>query len=326
MRRLAFLILRWTGVPFLLREFVQRNRVTILCYHDPEPKIADLHIRKLQHLYNIIPLSAYVNARRSRTVAALPKKALVITFDDGHKGNYGLLPVLKKHQVPVTIFLCSGIIGTQRHYWWKACVDHNMVHSLKLVPDEARLAQLADCGFNEVNEYPERQSLSRAEINDLRAAVDFQAHSRLHPILPQCTDKRAWDEIAGCKLDLERDYGLRVFALAYPNGDYSERELEFAKRAGYACALTIDGGYNTSQTDLFRLKRVRLNDKADVNELIVKASGLWGIVESIRARSAYGYAHMRRVILVRRRISRTNAPKMQHRITLAQKGRDNDGG
>lgn len=286
MRRLAFLILRWTGVPFLLRELVQRNRVTILCYHDPDPKIADLHIRILKRHYNIIPLSAYIHARRSHAAAVLPKKALVITFDDGHKGNHRLLPMLRQYKVPVTIFLCSGIVGTRRHFWWKANLGQDMVRTLKRMPDYERLAKLADAGFNERNEYHERQSLSRAEIENLRTSVDLQSHSRFHPILPLCNDERAWDEIAGSKTELERDNGLNVNAIAYPNGDYSEREIEYAKRAGYSCALTIDGGYNTFKTDIYRLRRMRLHDKADINELIVKTSGLWGIIEWIQGRSA----------------------------------------
>jgi poly-beta-1,6-N-acetyl-D-glucosamine N-deacetylase len=289
MRRIVFLLIRLTGIPFFLREFVQRRRVTILCYHDPDPEIADLHIRVLKRLYNIIPLSAYINARSNPEAEALPIKPLVITFDDGHMRNHKLLPVFKQHQVPFTIFLCSGIVGTHRHYWWNACVDHKMTRFLKQTTNQDRLARLAEIGYHERSEFSDRQSLSHSEIEELRIVADLQAHTRFHPILPQCTNERAWDEIAGSKADLERDYGLNIYAFAYPNGDYSDRDAEFAQRAGYACALTIDGGYNTTRTDMFRLKRVRMYDLADVDELIVKASGLWGFWERIQNRGTYGY-------------------------------------
>ncbi len=217
----------------------------------------------------------------------MPRKALVVTFDDGHKGNYNLLPVFRQYQVQSTIFLCSSIVGTHRHYWWKACPNITIVYALKPLDNDERLRHLAEFGFQENREYVERQSLSREEIEELRATVDLQAHSRYHPILPQCTDDQSWEEIAGSKTELENTYGLSIYAFAYPNGDYSPRDTVLARKAGYACALTIDGGYNTPKTDMFRLRRLRVDDKADMNELIVKASGLWSFFERILKRGRY---------------------------------------
>ncbi|MDH3380841.1 MAG: polysaccharide deacetylase family protein, partial [Gammaproteobacteria bacterium] len=246
-----------------------------------------MHIRVLKRLYNIIPLNAYIDARRSHAPIAIPKKALVITFDDGHKGNYRLLPLFRQYQVPATIFLCSSIVGTHRHYWWKACPNTRTVYALKPLDNDERLRRLAEFGFQENRKYVDRQSLSREEIKRLKSAVDLQAHSRYHPILPRCTDDQSWEEIAGSKTELEKIFGLRIYAFAYPNGDYSPREPILAKKAGYACALTIDGGYNTRDTDMFRLKRLRVDDGADFNELIVKASGLWNFFETIIAAGRY---------------------------------------
>jgi peptidoglycan/xylan/chitin deacetylase (PgdA/CDA1 family) len=246
-----------------------------------DPKLAEMHICALKRLYNIIPLSTYIDTRRSHAATAIPKKALVITFDDGHKGNYRLLPLFRQHQVPVTIFLCSSIVATHRHYWWKACPNISTVYALKPLDNDERLRRLAEFGFQENRKYVERQSLSRGEINELKASVDLQAHSRYHPILPRCTDDQSWEEISGSKTELEDIFGLNIYAFAYPNGDYSPREPILVKKAGYTCALTIDGGYNTQDTDIFRLKRLRVDDEADLNELIVKASGLWSIFERI---------------------------------------------
>lgn len=287
MRRLSFLILRWTGVPFLLREFVQQKKVTILCYHDPEPETVAAHFRFLAKYYKIIPLRHYVDWREGKSHEPIPRKALVVTFDDGHKGNYNLLPVFRQYQVPPTIFLCSSIVGTHRHYWWKACPNNTIVHALKPLDNNKRLQRLAEFGFQENKKYVERQSLSKEEIEELRAPVDLQAHSRYHPILPRCTDDQSWEEIEGSKTELEKIFGLSIYAFAYPNGDYSQRETVLAKKAGYTCALTIDGGYNTVNTDMFRLKRLRVDDKADINELIVKVSGLWSFFEKLLLRGRH---------------------------------------
>jgi len=92
-------------------------------------------------------------------------------------------------------------------------------------------------------------------------------------------------EIAQSKIDLEKTFGLAIWALAYPNGDYSERDIEIAKDAGYECALTMDFGYNDERTPLFQLKRIAVNDDAAPSELIVKVSGVWGFLrERVRSK------------------------------------------
>lgn len=280
MRRLAFRVLRWTGLPFLLRELVQYRRVSILCYHDPRPDDFARHLETLARHYSIISLRRFLDWRR-RSDITLPPKALVITFDDGHRNNFQLRDVLRRFDVSATIFLCSAIVGTKRHFWWTKAPS-SRIAGLKQLSDRERRAALRAGGFVETNEYGERQALSGEEIFRLRPFVDFQSHTRFHPILPQCDDVRAADEIRNSKRELESRFGLHVYALAYPNGDYSARDAELARHAGYECALTIDGGYNTRTTDAFRLRRIPMHDAASRDELIVKASGLWGLWERRR--------------------------------------------
>lgn len=284
MRAFLFLALRFTGLPFLLRELVQRRCVSILCYHDPDPEHFRAHLQILTRLYHVVSLRQYL-AWRADPKQRLPRKALVITFDDGHRNNYQLRDLLQQLSVPSTIFLCSQIVGTWRHYWWKAAPASER-EQLKDLSDADRRWQLANFGFAETREYAERQALSVREIEALRPFVDFQSHTRFHPILPRCTDAHAAEEIRQSKSELERRFGLSIYALAYPNGDYTVRDAKLARESGYECALTIDGGYNTRRTDRYRLRRIRLADDAGAHELIVKASGLWGIWEWLNERRA----------------------------------------
>src|SRR5260370_31388641 len=115
-RSVVFGFLRFSGLRFSHRKIAQRNKITILLYHAMPAPVAERHFRALSARYNIISLSVYLAWKKNKSALSLPPKSIIITFDDGHKANYELKPLLEKHRVPVTIFLCSGIVGTQAHY------------------------------------------------------------------------------------------------------------------------------------------------------------------------------------------------------------------
>ncbi len=269
MREALFLLLRSTLIPALVRELVQRRRATILVWHDPDPDAFERHLRLLRRLYTPVSLRAVVDAIKTGRMRELPPKPLVLTLDDGHEGNARLLPVIERYGVPVTIFLCSAIIGTRR-------------------PFPFVLGRASSRG-REDREPGRHFGLSEEAIERMRHAVDFQSHTATHSRLPLCTTERARREIAGSKRELERRFGLEVYALAYPNGDYSDRDIELAKEAGYGCALAADAGFNGAGSDLFRLRRLTLDDGAGPSELVVKASGVWAFLKRLVVGQPYGY-------------------------------------
>jgi len=268
------ILLSVTLIPLFIREFVQKKKVTIILYHNLKPEQADKHFKILKSKYNIISLKDYIKKRKLGK-DNLPSKSLIITFDDGYKSVYQLKSILKKYKIHVTIFLCSRIVGTNRHFWWDYDIDKNKREYLKNIPDKKRLEILRKLGFEEEKEFEDRQALSKDEIEEMKNIVDFQSHTMFHPILPNCNTERAYEEISQSKIDLENNYGLKIYALSYPNGNYSEREITIVKEAGYECAVTVDLGFNSKNTDLFRLKRICIDDVADVDELLVTVSGLW---------------------------------------------------
>jgi len=51
--------------------------------------------------------------------AAVRKPALVITFDDGYADNLlEALPILEEFNVPATIFVTTGKVGSREEFWW----------------------------------------------------------------------------------------------------------------------------------------------------------------------------------------------------------------
>ena len=291
LRSALLALLRFSGLPFLIREIWQRKKVTIVVYHALEAARADVHFAALRRRYNVVSLSDFLAVTSRQTTERLPPKALIITIDDGHRSNYELTSVIQRHRIPITIFLCSGIVGTHRHYWWLHTNDAGDVQAMKALPDEQRVQALLGQGHADTREYETRQSLSRDEIGEMKSIVDFQSHTVFHPILPACSIERASWEIIGSKEALESEHGLKIYALAYPNGDYSDREVELLRNAGYTCGLTLDPGFNDSETDPFRLRRVALPDDAGINEVIVKVSGLWAFLKAFGSKAAHRGRH-----------------------------------
>ena len=278
-QKLAIKILRYSGLPLLFREFVQRKQVSILLFHDLDPASARAVFAYLKSRYNLISLASYLEARRKKTCHLLPPKSLVITFDDGYARNRELLPIVQELDIPLTIFLCSGLLGTRRHYWFKFRQREIPGVSLKGLPNAERLAVLEKAGFRQDREFEEAQVLSRTQVMEMKEFADLQAHTKFHPFLSKCTDDEAWEEIHGAKEILERDFGLSISALAFPHGDYTDRDADMARKAGYQCALTVDYGFNTDRTDLYRLKRLSVDDSGDIDRLSLKASGVWGFFQ-----------------------------------------------
>ena len=117
-RALLFKILRFSGLPLLVRELIQRRRVTILLFHDISRETAARTFECLAARYHLLDLQTFIRKCKAHDRRLAPK-SLILTFDDGHIRNYDLLPLLKEKRIPVTIFLCAGIIDTKRHFWFR---------------------------------------------------------------------------------------------------------------------------------------------------------------------------------------------------------------
>lgn len=295
MNPFIYKILRFSGLPFLFRELIQKKRVTILLFHDITEDAAEKAFLYLSRKYNLISLTDFIDACERQDKSKIPHKALIITFDDGHIGNYKLLPVLKKQNTLITIFLCAAIANTNRHFWFRYENSGVSIGELKQKTNKERLLLLSEAGFEQEQEFDRPQALNKAQVSAMKEYVNFQSHTLFHPVLPACDDVEARKEIFNSKELLEREYNLKINALSYPNGDYSERDIKLSKEAGYRCGITVDYGFNTIHTDLFRLKRLSVNDSANLNELIVKASGVWAFLKTRNGgRQSYGFQNKRK--------------------------------
>ena len=253
-----------SGLSFLIREWMRRNQVAVLLYHDPKPAVFAKHIAYLSCHYTLISLDTLVAAIHRNDFSEIPPKSVVITIDDGHIGNFELLPIFRQYQIRPTLYVCTQIINTHRHFWFKidgqSKAEKEMLKRLSNTERLARLKSTTD--FEPEKAYPDRHALNISEIKEMATHVDFQPHTQFHSILPHCTETECEREILGSKSDLEGLLDVECSHFSYPNGDYTEREVEIVKAGGFRSARTTEIGWNTLDTPSYRLKTLPITDTA----------------------------------------------------------------
>jgi peptidoglycan/xylan/chitin deacetylase (PgdA/CDA1 family) len=268
-------LIRFSGLAWIVRNTVARNRVSIVVYHDPAPVALDAQVEYLTRRYTVIPLRQLVDAVRSGDWSEIPAKSVVITLDDGRVGNRRLAEVFETHGVRPTVYLCSQIVDTGRAFWFMG-MGAEVVERLKALPNEARLEELSrEHGFEQTAEHPrgQRQALNRTEVEAMQASCDFGSHTRFHPTLTACPEPVAEQEIAASKLEVEKLTGGACDHFAYPGGASSGRVVELVKRAGYLSARTVDIGWNHRRSDPYRLKIMSI-DRTTPTTLAADLAGL----------------------------------------------------
>ena len=256
--------------------------LTILIYHRIDPELFENHIDFLERRFTIISLRDVLEIYSPRYGKKLPQNCLVITFDDGWKSNYQLLPLLEKHNIKITIFLTVGLINTNRKQWNFVVKDIDGAENdiLKNMPNEEKDKILLEkYGHYPEKEYGLRSMLDFREIKEMRPYVDFQSHGMFHNVLPMCSKKELEDEIVESKRVLSNLLSMEIYALAYPYNRVSEREIEVARVAGYRLGRVGWRGLNDLNDNPMILKAIAINDNSSVKEL--HKSIVWAQIREI---------------------------------------------
>ena len=146
----------------------------------------------------------------------LPKKPVLITFDDGYADNYtNAFPILKYYGMRATIFVIPAFVGKYKNY---------------LTWEEMR--EMQDSG------------------------ISIQSHTLNHYKLEELPDDEIRSELLNSKQILEENLGQPVEFLAYPTGTYNLHIAGIAKAVGYKGAYTIKYGNVDLGSNLFALERV----------------------------------------------------------------------
>ena len=215
-------------------------RVTILTFHalDDERSVISFPPALFERLVRMLhakgpPVLSLADAVLGlRGERAVPKRSVVITFDDGYCSVYDLaFPALREHELPATVFLTVG--GAEG------------AAGRGLFDLSARLPSIVG-----------RQMLSWSEVREMhRAGIDFGAHTLAHPDLTRLPASDVEREMVAPKAVLEDALGESVTSFAYPFGRYDQKSRALA-RQHFACACSDRLGFAGQGSDLYALPRV----------------------------------------------------------------------
>ncbi len=202
-----------------------------------------------EHKYNVISLEKL--AEMIEIGESVPPKTVVLTFDDGYEDNYTrVFPVLKKYNLPATIFVIVNYLGKERHMGER---------SYKFMTVEM-LKEMSDSGL-----------------------VTFGSHTLDHVFLPEIKDRDELKrQLYDSKNELEKLTGKPVNLFCYPVGGYNPVVENMVKELGFKAAVTTFPKHGFAHNDLYALKRIKPSRKSlNIFTFFIKTSGYYLRIEEM---------------------------------------------
>jgi peptidoglycan/xylan/chitin deacetylase (PgdA/CDA1 family) len=163
-----------------------------------------------------------------RELGSFPPSALALTFDDGWKDNYtNAFPILRRLQIPATIFIIPSCIGT--------------------VSDKAQAEGES-----------RRAHLSREEILEMAEhGIEFGSHSMNHRLLHEISPAEVRFEIEESKRQIEGMLQKPCKVFAYPAGFFTEEARRIVEETGHIAAFSTCYGPE-DRPDIYALNRIEI--------------------------------------------------------------------
>jgi peptidoglycan/xylan/chitin deacetylase (PgdA/CDA1 family) len=209
--------------------------------------------------FNIIRLEEYISSysvnAKNREIHA---NSMVITIDDGYLDNYTIAyPILKKWNVPATIFLATDFID-KREWLWSDRLEYALLNTKKKEFQFPLNGEILDFQVGSFNEWHRTQlrifhycrTLAEGDKNqylyDLfhhlgirflqetsgdyvpmtwgqivemkENGIEFGSHTCSHPILSRLSGERLRQEIGESKKQIEKRVMSKVKSFCIPHG------------------------------------------------------------------------------------------------------------
>ncbi|MFH1104754.1 MAG: polysaccharide deacetylase family protein [Actinomycetota bacterium] len=311
------------------------RRLTVLAYHrvtdhtapgftgfvgnvSATPAEFEAQLRWLAPRFTVVTLDAVADAARG---ARLPRRPLVITFDDGYRDNLQqATPILERVGLPAAGFLATGLIGGGAAPWWdlaavwfqttalgeadlpvagpRAWTDGrrealSWIRAAKRLPDaELRAAVERLPGALEVTVDDSRFVGLMLGWDEVAAMAgrgwQFGGHTCSHPILTRVPIEHAMREVQGSHDRVAEAVGARPRGFAYPNGqpaDFDTAVRAVVADAGFDVGFTLVPGparWSEFSSDPLAIRRVYVHHGDGVSRLAAKVGGVARFIEAVR--------------------------------------------
>ena len=324
--RWADRFLRGSGLLALIRrlDFAGEKALRVLTYHrvvDPTrdpvpgdpgiisatPETFSEHVRLLSRYYAPIGIPELETSVRG--IKSLPRRAVLVTFDDGYRDFITeAWPILKAHSVPAVLFVPTGYPDRRRPFWWDEVwqlLSSSNVGEM-LLPAFGRVNMRTPAGRATAMTYfrmimrpmpPSRVDQQLAELRTAlgvaaepasavlgweelrtlaREGVTVASHGRGHLSMPSLTDEEIVGDIDGARQDFMRELGQTAAVFSYPFGHYDRRAAQVLRDRGFLAAFCMgrrpDG---VPSGDLFSVARQSVNSEHSLSRFLLGLSGLY---------------------------------------------------
>ena len=310
-----FFCLILKALAHLLSPFGSRNKITVLIYHhvleqnnlfdnvSVDKSCFRWQMRLIKLIFNVITLDQAVDFLHHGKV---PKRAIVITFDDGYADNLTqALPILEEYQLPCTFFIAGSAIKSG-HLWNDDvfyAVEHTTRSSLDLTVFE--LGQLPTTTTDEkrstantiVEKFKyqapttqedwlqkllvltettkgKRALLTEQELSLLSNApgVTIGCHTMTHPMFSYISADAAKRDVVECRDYLAQLLQRPIEHFAYPYGEYGKHfhaeHVNAIASLGFKSAVTTDWGAVEQESSFYLIKRFTPWDKKPIKFFI----------------------------------------------------------
>jgi peptidoglycan/xylan/chitin deacetylase (PgdA/CDA1 family) len=215
--------------------------VPILCYHGIGPQVrgrlvmsASAFEEQMRYLkregYRVITLKDFLEFAALRR--QLPRKTVVLTFDDGWKSfkEYAY-PLLKELRFPATLFIYTDFIGARIALSWP------------------ELRDLAQEGFD-LQAHSKTHEDMRKKPNE--SAEDYARRMQAELVQPLAL--------------FQQRVGQTPRILAYPYGSHDEDLIKRVREAGYLAALDVRRQGNPSFTPTLTIHRAQVYSEMSLED------------------------------------------------------------
>ena len=240
------------------------------------------------------------------------------SIDDCYRDTFELIaPVFRRHDVPLTLFVTTGIPDGTASIW-PIGLEYTLLERDEVrldgevirlpTPEERRAAYqriesawdgprapqyyAAFCAENGVDmeamHWTHAITWEMLETLARHPLIEIGAHTMTHPRISSLAPDEALAELEGARVRLNQRLGLNVQHHAFPygrSGDCGPRDFALARQAGFLSAATTRKGLVRGGQDRFSLPRNTINGShRSVGAMEMHLLGLTGVAARIAGR------------------------------------------